>query len=287
MQKGRNFYMGLLLLIVAVVILAVLFVNYFLVTRFGFTQQNFIFITAFLLLFGLSLFWFLSLSVFEHMYEGEGNLKQMLQKTLHELNTPVSTIQINAKMLGRKLDDDKSLQKLGRIQQASSDLLGLYDQMEYAIKKQVQSVDVESFDLSELIGASVQKFADIKGKVTITNHVPEGIVVQTDKQGFFQVVDNLLSNAIKYNKKEGSVEIAMHGSRLQISDTGRGIDTRNLFVVFDSYYQEDSSAKGFGMGLAVVKGFCDKHKIAIAIDSKEGQGSCFSLDLAYLLKITD
>ncbi|MGM0533488.1 MAG: sensor histidine kinase [Campylobacterota bacterium] len=275
--------MGLLLLIVAVVILAVLFVNYFLVTRFGFTQQNFIFITAFLLLFGLSLFWFLSLSVFEHMYEGEGNLKQMLQKTLHELNTPVSTIQINAKMLGRKLDDDKSLQKLGRIQQASSDLLGLYDQMEYAIKKQVQSVETEHFDLCDIVDQSIERFADVRGDIRIFNEISRHSYLQTDKQGFAQVIDNLLSNAIKYNTSAGSVVFAMEGSKLTVSDTGRGIDTKNLFVVFDSYYQEDSSAKGFGMGLAVVKAFCDKHKISIHIDSREGRGSRFILDLKQVL----
>ena len=68
-----------------------------------------------------------------------------------------------------------------------------------------------------------------------------------------------------------------------IYNSGEQIDTKNLFIVFDKYFQEDSSKDGFGLGLAMVKEFCDKNKIAINIDTLEN-GNRFNLNLKNIIK---
>ncbi|MGM0622869.1 MAG: sensor histidine kinase [Campylobacterota bacterium] len=278
-----NFNKGFVILIsivVAVVIISVLFANQLITDKFGFTQENFFLISSFLILLGIFLFWFFSYGIFEALFEKKNRLRSVVKKTLHELNTPVATIDINTKMLRKKIDDVKMLQKLDRIETACQNLLELYEQMEYSIKKEVHSVEHDYFNLHEAVERSLHKFEDIKGDITLINEV-KPLFIKSDKHGFMRVLDNLISNAIKYNKKEGFVKIYTEGTKLIIKDSGIGIDTKNLFVVFDSYYQENSSNEGFGMGLAIVKEFCDTHKIGLNIDSSS-QGSAFILDLTHL-----
>lgn len=98
-----------------------------------------------------------------------------------------------------------------------------------------------------------------------------------------KTIDNLISNAIKYNIMENPiVEIKYKDNIFSVFNTGEKIDTKNLFIVFDKYFQENSSKDGFGLGLALVKEFCDKNKISINIDTLEN-GNRFNLNLKNLL----
>jgi len=279
--NSNRLFFALITLVQAVVIVIVLFVDHLLVMQFGLDKSNFFLISTFLIVLGVSLFWFFSYSIFETFFATKKRLQSMVQKTLHELNTPVATIKINTKMLRKKLEKS-DLQKLRRIDDACEGLLQLYEDMEYGIKKEVHYVGQTSFNLSQAVEKSIRKFDDIRQSIRIESFVPDEATIKTDEKGFIRVVDNLVSNAIKYNKPEGFVKIYFKNKTLIVEDSGIGIDTKNLFVVFDSYYQANPQNEGFGMGLAIVKEFCDKHKIAINIDSKEGEGTTIFLDLKYL-----
>lgn len=105
------------------------------------------------------------------------------------------------------------------------------------------------------------------------------MIIKTDKNGFCKVIDNLLSNAIKYNDIDGYIKIGLkENTILYIENSGHTIDTKHLFDVFDRFFQEDSSKNGFGLGLSIVKEFCDKNKIAINIIPLE-KGTRFELNL--------
>lgn len=272
--------MLLLSIVVAVVMICVLFANHLIVEKFGFDRDNFFLITSFLILLGVLLFWFFSYGIFESLFERKKRLRSVVRKTLHELNTPVATININTKMLRKKIDDEKMLQKIDRIEAACANLLQMYEQMEYSIKKEVQFVEEDFFDLGAVVSESLNRFEDVRGDIELINTV-KSVQIKTDKRGFVLMLDNLISNAIKYNKEKGFVKIELQGKKLIVRDSGIGIDPKNLFVVFDSYYQADISKEGFGMGLAIVKEFCDTHKIIINIDSNE-EGTAFVLELKHL-----
>ncbi len=206
-------------------------------------------------------------------------LQEMVENTLHELNTPIATIKANVLMLKKSIQNEKNRLRLMRIEQASNNLVALYEKIEYKIKKEIDFIELSDFDVKDVVDESILKFEDIKGDIKIINQL-QNYIITTDKIGFSLVIDNLLSNAIKYNKKDGFVKIYLENDKLVIEDSGKGIDTKNLFIIFERYYQYDSSVNGFGVGLYMVKEFCDRYKIDIKIDSKEKVGTKFSLDLS-------
>lgn len=231
--------------------------------------------------FAVLLYLFLGSSLIDNFLRSDRNLKAMIDETLHELNTPIATIEANLSMLKRSVTDEKALKRINRIKEASSNLTKLYESIEYNIKDNIQHIEKSTFDLREAIESSVTKFDEIKNGITITNDTPS-VMITTDQNGFSKMLDNLISNAIKYNKNEGFVKIYIKDNILCIEDSGIGIDTKNLFIVFEKSYQENPTTKGYGLGLSIVKSFCDRHKIKIKIDTKKDMGTTIMLDLAPL-----
>ena len=170
-----------------------------------------------------------------------------------------------------------------RIEQANNSLLKLYENMEYEIKKEIDKIEKQEFFLDEIIKSSLEKFEDIKENTKINVDL-EDIKILTDINGFTKTIDNLISNAIKYNdKKEPLIEINYKENILSVFNKGEKIDTKNLFIVFDKYFQENPKKDGFGLGLAMVKEFCDKNRIFINIEQLEN-GNRFNLNLKNIIK---
>jgi len=239
--------------------------------------QNFI-----LIIFGISLYYFLSASVIDSFLQTDEKLKEMIEHTLHELNTPIATIQANTTLLKRSSTDDKTIQRLTRIEDASQNLTKLYESIEYSIKENIEDIHKEHISLNTMIEQSISKFEDIKGNITIDNKA-QNLQLYTDKNGFERVIDNLLSNAIKYNKKNGEVIFYTKDNKLYIKDSGIGIDPKNLFIVYEKSFQENPTTLGYGLGLSIVKNFCDKEQITIKIDTKKDNGTTISLDLRNII----
>jgi signal transduction histidine kinase len=281
-SKKREFLISISIIFTFTLII-VLFLNYFFIARFGLNQENFIYVIMPLVLVGLGIFLSFSISVLKPLFKSDEKLELSIKETIHELNIPVSTIKMNTQLLEKTITDEKSLKRLERIKQASNNLLKLYENMEYNIKKEIDKIDKHDFYLDEIIFKSCDKFDDIKKDTKIVVKIPN-ILILSDINGFEKTMDNLISNAIKYNIKENPiVEISYKSPILSIFNTGEQIDTKNLFIVFDKYFQEDSSKDGFGLGLAMVKEFCDKNKIAINIDTLE-KGNRFNLNLKNIIK---
>jgi signal transduction histidine kinase len=260
----------------------ILYLNYFFISKFGLNQDNFIYIIVPLIILGLAIFLSFSISILKPLFKSDEKLELSIKETIHELNIPVSTIKMNTQLLEKTIKDEKSLKRLERIKQASNNLLKLYENMEYNIKKEIDKIDKQEFFLDEIIKISIDKFDDIKKDTKILVDVPN-VTVKSDINGFIKTIDNLISNAIKYNKKENPiVEISYKNSILSIYNSGEKIDTKNLFIVFDKYFQENPSNDGFGLGLAMVKEFCDKNKILINIETTES-GNRFNLNLKNII----
>jgi signal transduction histidine kinase len=260
----------------------ILYLNYFFISKFGLNQENFIYVIIPLIILGLSIFLSFSISILKPLFKSDEKLEISIKETIHELNIPVSTIQMNIQLLEKTIKDEKSIKRLERIKQASNNLLKLYENMEYNIKKEIDKIEKQEFYLDEIIFKSCDKFDDIKKDTIIIVNVPNKALL-SDVNGFEKTIDNLISNAIKYNSKENPlVEITFKDSILSIYNNGEKIDTKNLFIVFEKYFQENPSNDGFGLGLAMVKEFCDKNKITINIETLEF-GNKFNLNLKNII----
>lgn len=280
-SKKRDFLISVSL-VFTFTILIILGINFALISFFGINKESFIYFTIVLIFLALIIFLSFTTSILKPLFQSDDNLQKKLKETIHELNIPVSTIKMNAQLLEKNISDEKSLNRLNRIKQATNNLLKLYEDMEYNIKKQIDKIEKQECFLDEIITDSIEKFEDIKENIIITSTLPH-IRLLTDVNGFEKVIDNLLSNAIKYNsKKEPIVNISYEKNILSVFNKGEKIDTKNLFIIFDRYYQTDSSNHGFGIGLNIVKEFCDKNKITIKIDTTD-KGNVFMLNLEKIL----
>ena len=265
---------------VAIIFVAVEFLlfalHYFLIEHLEFIQNDYLF--AFLLLIPAILFSaYIFVIVSSEPKETQDKiLEHLIKESLHEINLPIATIDANIKMLKKRLLQEKDLKKIERIEEALKRLKREYKLLSYNLKKEILEVEKEVFDLKELIEDRVAFFQSLKRNKFILNL--NTLMLKTDKLGLEQVVDNLIENAMKYSKKEMPIEIKIEDNRLFIKDSGIGIDESELSLIFQRYYQSDSSFVGEGIGLSIVKRFCDKEGIDLKIDSKKGVGTVVKLD---------
>ena len=204
------------------------------------------------------------------------HLQNISSQTLHELNLPVATILTNLSMLKKQSFDAKNLQRLQRIESATAMLQERYNELDYLIKKQTLKKIVESFYVDEL----VEKRVEILHQLYPSHHFRlelERVMLKNDPTGLAKTIDNLIENSVKYSPKNSTITIKFTKNCLSIQDEGRGIESVELVRIFDSFYQEDSSAKGFGIGLFMVKNFCDANNIELFVDSKVGKGTTVRL----------
>lgn len=205
------------------------------------------------------------------------NLSHLTKEILHELNIPLSTIQANTKLIARKLDDKKSLERIGRIEASSKRLERLYKELAYSIKKELHPIEKEEFDLKKLLEERVAVFEAFERNAFVLNL--ESYWVYSDKIGFEKMIDNLLMNAMKYSSKETPITLLLEENRLFIIDKGIGMNETELLKIYERYYQADTNKRGEGIGLALVKSFCDEANIDIHIESQRDIGTTISLTL--------
>jgi len=229
--------------------------------------------------FAVLLGWMFSKIAIEPLISHFETLDRFSKETLHELNIPVSTIMTNAQMLQKGCSDEKARKRIGRIISACDLLRSRYNELDYLIKQQMQRERVEAVDLEALLRERCEALQEIYSGYRLQADL-EPISLKLDRMGFIKIVDNLIDNAVKNSPVGTTVRLSLSRKRLQISDEGRGMDKVELFKVFDRYYQSDDSLPGFGIGLDLVKRYCDRHKIGLSIDSVPGKGTTVTLNLS-------
>ncbi|MBS9782512.1 MAG: HAMP domain-containing histidine kinase [Arcobacter sp.] len=280
-SKQKDFLISISIIYVLCIIV-LLYTYNFLISFFGLNQDNFFFIVLPLVFLSLVLFLAFSKSLLKSLFKSDEELQKNIKETLHELNIPVSTIKMNTQLLQKNIKDEKALKRLTRINLASENLIKLYENMEYNIKRQIDRIEEVEFYLDDIVNKSLEKFEDLSKNIDIKVDIPK-LRLKTDVNGFEKVIDNLISNAIKYNaNKTPQIHIFFEDTSLSIFNKGEQINTKNLFIVFEKYFQENSLNKGCGIGLSIVKEFCDKNKIHISIDSLN-DGNRFNLNLKEII----
>ena len=148
------------------------------------------------------------------------------------------------------------------------------------------SFNPSRFDLAKDTAQWVEGFrplAESKG-IGLETDVPAGLVVEADEAKVERICYNLVGNAMKYNRRGGGVKVSLRqeGDRavLSVADTGIGIPRDKAQRVFDRFFQVNAeSAGGTGIGLALVKAFAELHGGSVTLDSREGEGSVFTVSL--------
>lgn len=214
-------------------------------------------------------------------YKIEKNLLHITDEIIHELNIPLTTIIANSKMLSRNLSSEKDITRAERIEHASLRLQRLYETLVYNIIKEIQPIKKEKFNADIVIKECCEPFMDQDRNEFIFEL--ENIELIADKIGFEQVIENIVSNAMKYSPKNEPITIKIKNNTIEIIDNGIGMDDTQIIKIYDRYYQGDVENDGKGIGLAIVKEYCDKEGINITIISKEDQGTIVVLDISKII----
>jgi signal transduction histidine kinase len=204
------------------------------------------------------------------------NLQNLSKETLHELNLPISTIKTNVQMMQKNLKEEKEQKRLSRIEKACEMLYERYNELDYMIKMQSQQNLQEVFDLQDLVLKRVEFLKLVYPRVDFILTL-QSLMIKSDKKGLSKVIDNLIDNGVKYSSKSNKIEINITGSTFFIKDFGCGMDEVQLLRIFDNYYQCNKNMQGFGIGLAMVKRFCDKETIGLNFKSNTNEGTTVSL----------
>jgi signal transduction histidine kinase len=155
-----------------------------------------------------------------------------------------------------------------------------------------QNSKMEPVLLKELVTEEFQRVQLAAADRSLILGRVEDLVVTGDTYKLGQVISNLVDNAIKYTSEKGIITLSLFRdgfwARLEVSDTGIGIDAPDIPHLFERFYRVDKgrsrTAGGTGLGLAIASGIVQQHGGRITVSSVPAKGSTFTVWLK--LKIT-
>jgi len=219
---------------------------------------------------------FISKLAVDPLSEYVTDLQNLSKETLHELNLPISTITTTTQLLSKNCEDEKVLKRIGRIDSACEMLKERYNELDYLIKMQTNQNIKENFSVDELVQKRVKFVQKIYPQMHFSLSL-EKMSVCTDKKGLSKVIDNIIDNGVKYSGTSKNIDIEVKNNAIKIKDYGIGIDELELIHIFDSYYQSNNNIQGFGIGLSLVKRFCERNNIELLFNSSKDVGTTVEL----------
>jgi len=275
LSRGKELFLAMLIYVVTMTVL--LMSVYRFLENWHWSEFNFFIAGALVFLVAIGWGYVLTAIIFAPKKQMEDTLTTLTKDIVHELNIPLSTINANTSMLKKTVVDEKSLKRLQRIEDASVRLKKLYDELVYSLHKEMQQIAKEKFDVAVLVKERIAIFEEQKRNPF--KLVLESYEIEVDKIGFEQMLDNILINAMKYSEKDAPITVTLKEHVLYIEDKGIGMTTTELLRVYERYFQGDEKKDGEGIGLALVKEYCDNENITIQLHSEKGIGTIVSLDL--------
>ncbi len=223
---------------------------------------------------------------------------QFLASMSHEIRTPMNGILGMAELLTRTELDGRQREYARAIQQSGEGLLALLNDILDFSKIEAGKLDLEPVPcrvgtLIEETAALFTEMAREKG-VDLATDIDPGLPAEilVDKLRLRQIITNLVGNAVKFTP-QGEVEVSCSGKvvsghvcrmRIQIRDTGIGIDRQHIEHIFESFSQADGSTTrkygGTGLGLSISRQLVEMMGGSLQVESTIGKGSTFTIDVS-------
>lgn len=227
---------------------------------------------------------------------------QFLAVMSHEIRTPINALVGFSSLARAATDPVKLAQYHAILEQSSRSLMELLNDILDMSKIEAGRMECEAvpFNLRQLIGSLEEQYRHLAARktllfhVTVPDDVPAWII--GDPVRLRQILANLLANAIKFTDNGGvSLSIGTSDGDMgkgqptlcfEVRDTGIGIPESSLDLLFQPFRQLDSTITrkfgGSGLGLAIVHSLVTMMQGTIAVDSREGEGSRFVIELPLL-----
>ncbi len=214
--------------------------------------------------------------------------RDLIANVSHDLRTPLTMLKAYAEMI-RDLSGDnpeKREEHLGIIIEETDRLTMLVNDMLDLSKLESgkQTLCCTEFGISEKMHGIIDRFKGVSEKMGYNIHFTpdEERIVCCDSVKIEQVIYNLISNAINYTGADKQVYVNQvnleDGVRIEVRDTGDGIEEDKIKLIFDKYYRSENHKReviGTGLGLSIVKAILKMHNYDYGVNSKIGTGSVF------------
>jgi signal transduction histidine kinase len=221
---------------------------------------------------------------------------EFLSIASHELRTPLTPLQIVLQRLLSErskepletISPDRLRLLLGRSERQVQRLTALVDNLldVSRVSSGTLRLQREECDLAEVVNEVVGRFGEecARAECQVTIQAPPTLVGQWDRLRIEQVITNLLVNAIKYGAGKPimiHVERGEGAAKLEVKDQGIGIEPEKVSRIFERFERAVSSRSygGLGLGLYIARQIVDAHGGRIAVASRPGEGSTFTIDL--------
>lgn len=224
----------------------------------------------------------------------ETQVRSRMMGISHEFRTPMTGLLGFTQLILDEVSDQPVALEYARMIRKSADSIARL--MDSAIEiASLESGCLENYpgyiSLSEVVRPVLEEFIREANRREIYMQVkwPQDDHVFIDKIILKTIVKNLVDNAIKFTPTGGVLvvfKVTQSLLRIQVKDSGIGIDPSALPFVFDHYWQESQGFskryRGMGIGLSIVKGYVDTLKGTIRIDSTKGEGTIITVEIPML-----
>lgn len=171
-------------------------------------------------------------------------LEEFIKDIIHDLNTPITSILINLKMMEKN-------EEVESIAQSANTISMLHKNLDVYLKENI--FEKEQFSIKKAVDEQVNFFSPLydylEWKVNVADQM-----IYSNQNALSRILYNLISNACKYNTSNGFIKITMHQNILSIANSSYGI--KNPTKIFDRFYKEGE--RGLGIGLHIVEKLCDE-----------------------------
>ncbi len=225
------------------------------------------------------------------LQEVDQSRQEFVSNVSHELKTPITSIRVLAdSLMGmgevpvelyREFMEDIS-DEIDRESKIIDDLLSLVK-----MDKSEAELNITQVDLNMLVEQILKRLRPIanRQKVELIFESIREVTADVDEMKLSLAISNLVENAIKYNMEEGWVRVTLDADHkffyLKVADSGIGIPEEVQGRIFDRFYRVDKARSretgGSGLGLAITRNVVLMHRGAIKLNSKEGEGSTFTV----------
>ena len=198
----------------------------------------------------------------------------------HELRTPLTVIRMASDMLAADQSLPSSTHRsIARIQKASKEMESLTEGFLLLAREDDLGHDEQPYWISELIMDEAEKSEIlIRNKpIEFQTTIRQDFKTVVPYYVFSIVVGNLIRNACHYTD-QGRIEVIVEKNKIQVVDTGIGMNTEQVNRVYELFYRgENSNQSGKGIGMSLVKKFCDRFGWQMDIESKPEKGTVITL----------
>lgn len=206
----------------------------------------------------------------------------------HQLRTPLTVVRFNAEAMLESEDlPEEFKENVTSMHAAAVQAIMVLNDIVLAqdIEKGKLAVTTTEVDFVTLIKDAINQYSSTidEKKLAVNFNPPEEMTTQADSHKLENIISHLIRNAVYYSNEEGSVDIELTESKIEVKDNGIGISKKDQEFIFDRFYRGENASKMFtdssGLGLYIIKHLTKTIGAKIEFESEEGKGSKFTLTL--------